>query len=233
MTLSFLRPAALIALTLAGLAGCGGKADYEIAGTVSDLKYPGLVLTDTISGASITLSADQTRFVFPNTIEYGTEFNVVIRTEPSGQPQHQTCSPDARTNSDTAGRRPAIDILIACTVNQYAVGGTVTKATGVTGSFAGLKLINGSNDANAIEILAPTAPATSATYSYAGIPYATPYGITIFKQPTDDSVVCRLVPTAPKKGDTADKVAGEVGDDNVVINVICEKAPPKVPVAGA
>jgi hypothetical protein len=227
MTVSFLRPAILAALTLAGLSACGGKADYQIAGTVSGLAYPGLVLTDTISGASITINdITQTTFTFPNSIEYGTEYNVIVPTTPSGQPPHQTCAADPRTNADSAGRRASISIAVTCAVNQYTIGGTVSMAANTAGSFAGLKLINGSNDLKPIEIVAPTAPAVTATYAYAGIPYNTPYGITIFAQPTDAKVICALK-TATATSTVGEKVSGTVGDGNVLIDVICSAAPPK------
>ena len=62
MTLSFLRPAILIALAAASLAGCGGKATFEITGVVVGQAYPGLVLVEPISGQTISAGVVKLRY---------------------------------------------------------------------------------------------------------------------------------------------------------------------------
>jgi hypothetical protein len=219
MTLSFLRPVILAALTVAGLASCGGKATFDIGVTVEGLAYPGLVLTETKSGQTMTIT-DLTKkyFAFPNTIEYGTEYDVIIPT--TGQPPHQTCS-TVNASTGSAGRMASINVIVFCVATPHTVGGSIKMADGVTGSYVGLQLINGSNDLN------PFAPAaTTAAYSYAGITYNTPYGITIFAQPTDTTIKCKLVPTvAQPNTDTDLKVSGTMGDADVEIKVLCDKVP--------
>jgi hypothetical protein len=227
MTLSFLRPVILAALTVASLASCGGKATFEIGVTVEGLTEGNLVLTETKSGQTITItdadvSASKKTFSFPNTIEYGTEYAVIIAA--TGQPKHQTCSLYSGSTG-SAGRMASINVVIFCQATPHTVGGKIEKNATTTGSYAGLKLINGSNDLNPIEVAA-----TTAVYSYAGVTYNTPYGITIFAQPTDTTVLCALVPTKPQPlTDTPDKVSGKMGDDDVVINVLCSPKPAPVP----
>lgn len=217
MTLSFLRPAILIAL-VASLAGCGGKATFEITGTLFNLKYPGLVLVETVSGQTITINdITKTTFSFPNTIEYGTPYNVVVRSTPSGQPPHQDCAPGGGT-SDTAGRRASINMLISCKDLTHSVGGSITL-TGTGGSYIGLKLINGSNDLNPISIDL----ATQTAYAYPGLIFNQPYGITILSQPTDQTTKCKLVPKVPVANAEPEKVAGTVQDVDIVIDVVCAK----------
>lgn len=215
MTSSFLRPA-ILALALAGLAGCGGKATFDIAGTIEGLQYPGLVLTETHSGATVTISdINQKTFTFPNSIEYGTPFSVEIK--PTGQPPHQQCGVD-RGAAGSAGQMASINVRVVCIVATHTVGGAITLAPG-TGSHVGLKIINGSNNLAPIAITAPT----MLTYAFPDIRYNTPYGITILSQPDDANVRCKLVPAAPKPDDLFDKVSGTVGDTNVVINILCAK----------
>ena len=217
MTLSFLRPAIVAALAVASLASCGGKATFEIAGTVSGLQYPGLVLNETFSGQTLTLtdvSKDPATFQFANTIEYGTEYNVIIA--PTGQPPHQTCTALGGTTG-SAGQRASINMAISCVMTPHAVGGAITLAAGTTGSFVGLKLINGSNELTPITI----AEGTTA-YAFTGITFSTPYGITIFAQPA--GLNCKLVPKVPHPNATDVKVSGTMGDADVIIDIVCAKA---------
>ena len=219
MTLSFLRPAILIALAAASLAGCGGKATFEITGAVAGLKYPGLVLVETFSGQTITINdITKTSFAFPNTIEYGTEYNVIVRATPSGQPPHQQCDPAGGT-TDTAGRRASITMVFQCADIPHTVGGSI-KLTSATGSYVGLKLINGSNDLNPFVV---TDAVAQVSYAYPGIAFNTPYGITILSQPTDQSTKCQLVPKVPTSGAGPEYASGRMGDVDLVIDVVCAK----------
>ena len=216
MTLSFLRPAIVAALAVASLASCGGKATFDINVTVEGLAYPGLMLTETKSGQTITVTdIKKNTFSFPNTIEYGTEFNVVIPKD--GQPLHQTCSPFSGT-SGSAGQMASINVVFTCSLNPHTVGGNVRLAPEFTGDYTGLQLINGSNDREAIAF----GETSTATYGFQNITYDTPYGITIFGQPA--GLKCKLVPQVTQPGATADKVAGIMGDKDVIIDVVCEKA---------
>ncbi|WP_426103794.1 hypothetical protein [Massilia sp. TSP1-1-2] len=218
MTSSFLRPAILIALAAASLAACGGKATFDITGQISNLRYDSLVLVETVSGQTVTVGKNATTFAFPNTIEYGAQFKVAVRETPSGQPPHQTCTPNFLATG-TAGQRASITMGIVCTDNPHTVTGSIT-ASGTGASYVGLKLINGSND------LAPftvTDAVAQTAYSYPNITYGTSYGITILQQPTDLVTMCKLVPKVATPGALPTMVAGDMGDVDIVIDVVCAK----------
>ena len=221
MSPSFLRSVILAALATATLASCGGKATFDIAGVVGGLQYPGLVLVETKSGQTLTLNdITKTTFSFANSIEYGTEYDVKIQETPSGQPPHQTCLVYSG-GTGTAGRQAAIEVQILCSMTPHTVGGSIKLKEGTTGSYEGLKLINGSND------LSPLAPAATVTsYSYGGISYKMPYGISIFAQPTDQTIKCALKPAIAQSTDTATTVAGIMGDVDIVIDIECAKVTP-------
>lgn len=140
MTSSFLRPALLVVLITA-LTACGGKATFDVAGTVTGLEYEGLVLANANNSDTVTVAKGATSFRMPSTIEYGTEYQVVVKT----QPAHQVCAIPEFSARDTAGRLAAINIPVSCTVNEYGIGGTVTGLTA-----DGLVLVNGSTDRVAI-----------------------------------------------------------------------------------
>ena len=169
MTFSFLRRPAALALVLGlgfAIAGCGGKAEFEVKGTITGLKYTGLVLMNN-GGGDLPVPANATSFVFPGTIEYGTPYNVAVKANPL----HSTCTPSNFT--DSAGRQATINVEITCLPTLHAVGGTVTGLTA-----EGLELNNGSEDRIAI-------PSGATSYAFAGkIAFATSYSVTVLKQPT-------------------------------------------------
>jgi hypothetical protein len=172
MTPTSIRPA--IALTLAlALAGCGaGKASFPINGTVTNLVYSGLVLTT--NGMDLAVAPGATSFSFPNSLSYGDAFNVT----PKSQPLHQTCGISSGGN-DSAGHTAAINVVVACSVNSAALGGTISGLTS-----AGLVLTNGSTGGT----VAPAAAAT--TFALNPVPYAVSYGVTVLTQPAND--VCSV-----------------------------------------
>jgi hypothetical protein len=170
---SFLtRPAMLLAFALS-LAGCGGKAKFNVAGTfvnssgvITAVAYDGLTLSN--GGENLTVPAGATTFSFPKQIEYGDTYNVSIVS----QPAHQTCS-FRSSPTDTAGRLASINVGITCDIQAHAV--TVT----VTGAPTGLVLTNGSSGTATVT---STDASTTATF---GAYYGTSYGITVLTQPTD------------------------------------------------
>jgi hypothetical protein len=222
-TLLASRAMMVLALGL-GLSACGGKATFDIKGSISGLKYDGLILTETFSGAKVTVPAGSTTFAFPGSIEYGTQYKVVIAsTGPLlNQPAHQDCV--VGNGADTAGRQAAINVIVACSVQTHNLTGaiTVTATGGATkGLPTGLKLINGS-DSNGI-----VATDTSVDYAFQGIEYGTGFGLIIAAQPTSTKTTCVLNPTPPLVVVDATKLAvkGDMGDANAVVNVDCTTVP--------
>ncbi|NHQ89675.1 hypothetical protein [Janthinobacterium lividum] len=188
MKLSCLRPLAALLLTL-GLAACGGKASYDVSGTISNLNTDGLVLAN--GGVNLPIKSGQTSFTFAKRIDYGTDYNITVQS----QPAHMTCAVSGGTGS--AGHYLSIQAAVLCTQNSYTVGGTVTGLTA-----DGLILIYGN---------AQTAVAKDSTTFTMGtrVPYGDTYGISVFAQPT--GLKCTVV------GDTGVGVMGEANVTTVQI----------------
>jgi hypothetical protein len=194
-----LRPALLLAL-LAGLSACGGKASFEVGGTISGLKYPGLELND--GKSSIFPTADG-HFGFPNHISYADAYRITLKT----QPAHQSCIFRNNTDAtglasfDTAGRLATINDFIECAVNSHSVGGTVSGLT------AGqVELANGSLYSPVVV----TSTDTLQSYAFAGVPYDAVYGLTVLTQP--EGLKCSF----------SGNSTGKMGDTDITtLNLVC------------
>ena len=183
MKLSFLRPTLLLALAV-GLTACGGKATFDVQGTITDLKYAGMVLSNTNNGDTLTVPAGATTFKMPSSIEYGSEYTVTVKT----QPAHQSCAPI--NGSDTAGRMAAINIVISCSVNKNNVGGVVSGLTA-----DGLVLINGSGDQ-------VTLAKDAVVYAFPGaVAYGSTYSVNVLTQPA--GLTCTVANAVGEMGDAA------------------------------
>lgn len=175
MKLTITRTSALLALAL-GLSACGGgKASFDLGGTVNGLVYPGLVITNAANGDSVTVAppatAGSTSFKLGKSIEYGTAYDVQI----TGSPAHQNC--ELFGGADTAGRLASISILVECSVQIFSIGGTVSglKETG-TAVLTGL-VINNGKDTLAIE--------KNGLYVMPNkVAYDASYGVAVLAQPT-------------------------------------------------
>jgi 6-phosphogluconolactonase len=171
------------------LASCGGGSDsavfipptpapaaatFTIGGEVSGLQGAGLVLQNA-AGDERAVTANGV-FVFPAALAKGSSYAVTVKTQPSGP--SQTCS--ATRGSGTVGDANVTDISVVCSVQAFAVRGTVS---GLAGS--GLVLQN-----NAGDDLAVTADG--------GIAFATPvasggsYAVTVKTQPSAPAQTCSV-----------------------------------------
>jgi len=231
MKFSLARPALALAITVT-LASCGGgKATFPINVTVSNLQYPGLILST--NGMDYTVNPPATAgqdvtFAFPNPIEYGQTYDVIPKgqtvtngtvTALGQQPAHQTCSSPTFPKSGTAGQLARIDIRYVCAVNTFPLTGTVKGLTG-----AGLTLANGST-----YLPVPVSPATDSAGAVTGadvpfamnsVPYGTTYGVTVLTQPKDQT--CTVTGGANGTGggtmdDAAEKAGGVT---NLVITCV-------------
>lgn len=205
MKLSLMRSALVLTLAL-GLASCGGKAGFTIAGEVSGLQYTGLTLST--NGMTIPVeprspyTAETVKFAFPEEIEYGEVYNVTIASSPT----NQNCVLDY-TATNTAGRLSTINVNVACSLKVNTVSG---KVTGLTGT--GLQLINGSS--GIISVVPSTAtPTVDPTFSFANIPFGQAYGITVYANPTGQ--VCTV--TNGTGTMTAAGIASATGINNVLV----------------
>jgi hypothetical protein len=233
MKFSLARPALALAV-LATLAACGGgsKATFPINVTVSNLQYPGLVLST--NGQDLTVNPPATAgqdvvLTFPNEIEYGQLYEVVpkgatvVNHVPSGgaQPKHQTCSQNLFPAYGTAGQLAKIDIRYACSINAYALSGTVKGLTGT-----GLVLANGSTTGTIA-----VSPALDANQKPTGadvqlimnpVPYNTTYGVTVLTQPTNPAQTCKVTGGANGTGGGTMDDAAEAakGVTNLVVTCV-------------
>jgi hypothetical protein len=183
MKSSLMRPAIMLALALS-LASCGGKAGFTVAGTVTGQLYPGLVLTTNNMDVTVDAPAPPlttVNFSFPKQIEYGDVYDVTVKQ----QPQHQTCvpivngSPSTMLATDTAGRLAQINVPFSCTLNAFAIGGTVSGLTA-----DGLVLANGSTGGSVTLAKGATA------FALPSVPFGVTYGVTVQTQPT--GLVCSV-----------------------------------------
>lgn len=187
MKLSYLRPTLLLALA-AALTACGGKATFEVDGTINNLVYPGLELTNLKNGDTLTVAPGATTFVMPQTIEYGTEYDVVV----SKPALHQSCKVRPGTGADTAGRLASINVVVDCPINTFKIGG---KVSGVTA--AGLVLVNGSEQGEQVAV-----PKDAVGYTFPKeVPFDATYGVVILSEP--DGLNCTVANPVGKMGDAA------------------------------
>ena len=162
MKLSCLRPLAALLLTL-GLAACGGKASYDVSGTVSNLNNNGLILAN--GGEELPIAAGQTSFTFKKRIDYGTDYNITFKQ----QPAHMTCGISG--GSGSAGHYINISAAVSCSQNTYSVSGTISGLT-----VDDLELINGN--------VTTTVAKDAKTFTLNGaVADGTTYGVGVSTQP--------------------------------------------------
>jgi hypothetical protein len=183
-------------LAASSLAACGGgKAQFSVTGTVSNLAYDGLQLAT--NGQTLTVPKGATTFSFPQTISYGDTYNVTI----ASQPAHENCVVGG--GNDSAGRLASIAVTVTCGIIGHAVSGSVTGLTG-----AGLVLTNGSNGTVTV-----AATATTYTFGSAAVAYGSTYGITVLTQPAGQT--CSVANPIGLMGD----------NDVTNVNVTCVNNP--------
>lgn len=171
MKLSCLRPIAALLLTL-GLAACGGKASFDVSGTLSGLNNDGLVLAN--GSDTVSPPAGATKFTFSKRIDYGTDYNITFQK----QPAHMTCS--IVGGSGSAGHYVSIEAAVSCSQNAYTVGGTISGLT-----VEGLTLINGNTTT--------TVAKDATTFTMVGsVNDGNTYGVSVFTQPA--GLLCVVQP---------------------------------------
>lgn len=180
------------ALLAAALAACGGKASFTVGGSISGLSNQGLVLQNN-GGDPLTVGAGATSFAFPNSISYGTEYQVTIKS----QPDHMTCSVVNPTGS--AGHTTSINVVISCAQNAYTLSGSVVGLLG-----DGLVLVNGSSSGK-IAI----AKTDTKFQVFPTIPVGDSYGLSVLTQPSNPAQVCTIA--------NGTGVMGDANRDNVVV----------------
>ncbi|HWW68519.1 MAG TPA: hypothetical protein VN089_01120 [Duganella sp.] len=175
---------AIAALSAAALvAGCGGKAQYTVQGTISGLATPGLILSN--GGQNISVPAGATTFTFPNQISYGTSYNVGFVQ----QPEHMNCG-FTSINTGSAGQTVAISVGISCSRRAYTVGGQFTglypiPANGTTAAvMRTVTLLNGSAGGQ-VTLTSPTDASGAGDFAFSTpVADGQAYGVTIHPDTT-------------------------------------------------
>ena len=149
---------------------------YTVGGSISGLTGSGLVLQDN-AGNNLTVAAKAGSFTFSTSIASGAAYAVTVLTQPANP--SQTCT--VSNGSGTVTGANVTTVAVACTLNVYTVGGTIS---GLTGS--GLVLQD-----NAGDDLTPAAKATSFKFPTA-IASGGSYAVTVKTQPSTPSQVCSV-----------------------------------------
>jgi hypothetical protein len=170
MKFSFVGAAAALTM-LAALAGCGGKQQYTVQGSVVNLNNAGLVLTNN-GGDDLSVPLGATSFAFSKQIDYGSMYNVVVKT----QPAHMTCSWNT-SNVGSAGYNVSIDLTLACVQNAYTLGGQITGLTAAAdGTARTITLANGST--GSVTISSASATNGAVDFSMGTVADGQAYGVT-------------------------------------------------------
>ncbi len=158
-----------------GKGGGSGSGNYSVSGTISGLTASGLVLSETVSTQTIPIQQGATGFTVFNSVPTGTSYNVVVKTQPSGE----TCT--VTNGSGTVGTANVTNIQVACTAsstgNTYTIGGSIT---GLTASGLTLKeTVSG-------QTVSPAANATTFQFATA-VSSGANYLVSVSAQPTGET----------------------------------------------
>lgn len=163
----YLRAIMAIACAI-GLAACGGSSgNLILGGTITGLTKDGLVLTNNNS-QTVTVAAGATSYAFPDLIDDEDNFNVTVKTQPTGA----VCTVVATSGSGKASVYNSQYVAVTCVTDTHKLGATVTGLTNT-----GLVLVVGGSSFVAT-------PNVSSVDSVALVADGSPYGVTILSQPT-------------------------------------------------
>jgi 6-phosphogluconolactonase (cycloisomerase 2 family) len=169
------------------LTACGGGKSaaqtYTVAGTLSGVGGSGLNLQ--LNGGPMLALSKNGDFVFSTRLAPGTNYIVATATQPT-QPS-QTCV--ATNASGTIGNSNIANVMVACTTNAYAVGGTVT---GLAGS--GLILQDNAGDDLSVT---RNGSFSFTTHLMSGSAYL----VTVESQPTSPTQTCTVTNASATLGD--------------------------------
>ena len=144
---------------------------FTIGGSVSGLTGAGLVLEDN-GGDDVAITKAGT-FAFATSVQSGQPYSVSIRQQPTGQ----TCALSAASGS--VGTGSITSILVNCSTNTYAIGGSIS-------GLAGTVLIQDSGGDN----LTLNA---NGTFAFAmPVKSGDAYSVTVKTQPSSPTQVCTV-----------------------------------------
>jgi alpha-tubulin suppressor-like RCC1 family protein len=147
---------------------------YPIGGTVTGLTGSGLLLRNN-GGNDLAVSASGA-FAFSAPVASGSGYSVSVATQPANP--SQTCF--VTGGSGLVGSAAVSNIVVTCTTNTYAVGGTVT-------GLAGFGLVLRNNGGNDLAVSTSGAFAFSTLVASGGS-----YSVSVAQQPTSPSQTCAV-----------------------------------------
>lgn len=173
MKSSYLRASAALACAVL-LTACGGDdGQLRLAGTISGVTKPGMVLTNNGGSDYEVLVPSNgtgvTTFVFPQLISSDDKYDVRVKSVPSNV-DISTCQ--YLYNTGRAGF-DVTNIQISCAFKTQALGGTVSNLKGE------LILINGADRV--------IVPAGATTFAMARVAQDAPYGVSVLTNPANQS----------------------------------------------
>lgn len=187
MVLTYGRRTAAVLGAIFGL-GCGGGNDgpggtqpppppaptYTVGGPVSGLTGSGLILQNN-SANDLAVAQGATSYTFPGSFSAGSPYAITVKTQPTGP--SQSC---AVANGSGQISNANVQAPVTCTVNSFAVGGTIT---GLFGNGLALQLNGGSP----LQVAAGTGG-----FSFPPIASGTAYTVSVSAQPTGPAQTCTV-----------------------------------------
>lgn len=182
MKFSFVSAGVALAV-MAALAGCGGKQQYTVQGTISGLNNSGLILTNN-GGDDLAVPSGATTFAFSKQIDYGTMYNVQIKQDPA----HMTCGWNTTgINIGSAGYNVTIQMAMTCQQNAYSLGGQISGLTAAAdGTARTITLTNGSS--GSVTLSSASATSGALDFSLGTVADGTAYGVTFVD--TNNGLTC-------------------------------------------
>jgi hypothetical protein len=160
---------ALVLISCGGGGGNGGPGPqpFTVGGTVSGLAPGDSVVLLNNGFDSVTVTSNTT-FTFPVRYVSGLKYAVTLGTQPTGQ----TCT--ITDGSGVIGYANITNISVACTANQYAIGGTVSGL-----NAGGLSVTDG------IDSISVAAGATSIAFP-TPLDFGSSYTVKVAAQPAGE-----------------------------------------------
>jgi len=202
--------ALLCAMILSACGGSGG-GNLQLAGSITNLIRPGMVLINKSTGEKLAVAAGTNVFVFTRFLGIDEEFDVEIDSQPSGT----KCV--ASENKNKANVYTSTRVQISCQLNPFTLGGVVQGLAddGVAGNNDGVTLANGPDT-----VYVPPAGGAPVNFTFAStVGDGSPYGVTVLAQPSNR--ICSL--TAPvTNGVPGAGVMPSSNDNRLVVNCVAK-----------
>ena len=144
---------------------------YTVGGTVSGLPAS-TTLALQLNNASPYTVAGNGAFTMPTAVAHGSPYTLTVSTQPTGY----TCTVSS-TGVDTIGTAPVTNITVACAINTYTIGGTIS---GLTTSMV---LLDNNGDATTIAAGASTFTMNTP------VAYGGSYSVTVGTSPAGEACV--------------------------------------------